>query len=119
MRCFYHPDREAVGLCKNCAKGLCAESAIDVGHGLACPGPCEKRVEHVNSVIDKSQAIASTSASFVGDGMLALAVVIGCFGVVAWVAWGDAAVGFWLLALGAILAATPARQRLIARLRGS
>ena len=28
MRCFYHQDKEAVGTCKSCGKGVCAECAI-------------------------------------------------------------------------------------------
>ena len=35
MRCFYHPEREAVGLCKACSKGLCTSCAVDLGHGIA------------------------------------------------------------------------------------
>ncbi|MBU4189689.1 MAG: hypothetical protein KJ886_01655 [Candidatus Thermoplasmatota archaeon] len=31
MKCFYNPTRDAVGVCKNCGKGLCAECAVDVG----------------------------------------------------------------------------------------
>jgi hypothetical protein len=119
MRCFYHPDREAVGLCKNCAKGLCAESAIDVGDGLACAGPCEKRVERMNALMDKSHAMASTSSSFIGSGMLALAAALAGFGIFAWLAWGDSAFGVWLVVLGAIFAATPTRQLFRTRLRGS
>ncbi len=45
MRCFYHQDREAVGACKSCGKGLCPECAVDLGKGLACRGRCEAEVE--------------------------------------------------------------------------
>jgi hypothetical protein len=32
MRCFYHHDKEAVGSCKSCGKGLCPECAV--GHSM-------------------------------------------------------------------------------------
>lgn len=45
MKCYYHPQVDAVGICKYCNKGLCLASAIDVGGGLACIGSCEERVK--------------------------------------------------------------------------
>lgn len=52
MRCFYHQDREAVGLCKSCAKGVCAECAVDLGNSLACRNRCEERARSVIKVQD-------------------------------------------------------------------
>ncbi|HEY4506115.1 MAG TPA: hypothetical protein VJJ24_01555 [Candidatus Paceibacterota bacterium] len=41
MRCFYHPDDEAVGVCSVCGKALCRRSAADIEWGLACKeGDC-------------------------------------------------------------------------------
>lgn len=54
MRCFYHQDREAVGACKSCNKGLCSECAVDLGKGLACRGRCEADVEAVIQLIDQN-----------------------------------------------------------------
>jgi len=51
MRCFNHRDREAVGSCRACAKGLCAECAVDLGHGLSCKGPHEEIVESYSSIL--------------------------------------------------------------------
>src|SRR6266403_1985893 len=53
MRCFYHQDKEAVGLCKSCAKALCAERAIDLGRGLACRSGCEERVRAIIQLLDR------------------------------------------------------------------
>ena len=52
MRCFYHQDREAVGLCKSCAKGVCAECAVDLGNALACRNRCEERAQSVVKIQD-------------------------------------------------------------------
>ncbi|MBP7275989.1 MAG: hypothetical protein KBA51_07280, partial [Kiritimatiellae bacterium] len=35
MKCFNHEDRDAVGTCKSCGKGVCRECAVDMGKGLA------------------------------------------------------------------------------------
>lgn len=51
MRCFNHQDREAVGSCKACAKGLCAECVVDLGHGLSCKGSHEEIVESYSSIL--------------------------------------------------------------------
>lgn len=51
MRCFNHQDREAIGSCKACAKGLCPECAVDLGHGLSCKGPHEEIVESYSLIL--------------------------------------------------------------------
>ena len=30
MKCFYHPDREALSFCENCGKGICEECSAEV-----------------------------------------------------------------------------------------
>jgi hypothetical protein len=54
MRCFNHVDREAVGSCKACAKGLCSECAVDLGHGLSCRGDHEVTVEAYHAMLERS-----------------------------------------------------------------
>jgi len=54
MRCFYHQDREAVGTCKSCGKGLCPECAVDLGKGLACRGRCEADVAAVIQLVEQN-----------------------------------------------------------------
>jgi hypothetical protein len=36
MRCYVHPDREAIGACKLCGRGVCTECGADKGQGLFC-----------------------------------------------------------------------------------
>lgn len=61
MHCFVHQDRDAVGLCKACAKGLCPDCAVDLGHGLACKGIHEDMVTMYNSIIAKNARVHSTN----------------------------------------------------------
>jgi len=48
MRCFKHPEREAVGMCKVCNKGLCNECAVEIDGFLFCNthAKMEKAVKH-------------------------------------------------------------------------
>ena len=56
MNCYYHPDRPAVGICKHCQRGLCAEDAALVpsttlrpgDDSLACKGRHETEVRETN-----------------------------------------------------------------------
>ena len=83
MKCFYHNDIDAIGLCKTCNKGLCPECAVDVGNGLACVDSCEKAVLSYNKMIDKNIELTSTSVSMIRGGpaffLAALFIVFGAF----------------------------------------
>jgi hypothetical protein len=55
VNCYHHPQTTAVGLCKNCSRGLCPACANDEGFGLACKGRCESEVKAVSQLIEKSK----------------------------------------------------------------
>jgi hypothetical protein len=59
MNCFNHRDSVAIGLCKNCAKGVCAACVVEATNGIACSEPCRKEVSRVAALI-KSAKVAST-----------------------------------------------------------
>jgi hypothetical protein len=65
MRCYYHEDREAVGGCKSCGKGLCRECAVDLGKGLGCRGHCEADVQALIQLIDRNIQISATSTNLI------------------------------------------------------
>jgi hypothetical protein len=62
MKCYYHPDRDAVGSCKACSKGLCPECAVDVGRGLACREQCESYVRALIALVDRNIKFAAGGA---------------------------------------------------------
>src|ERR1043166_3474197 len=68
MRCFYHQDKDAVGSCKSCGKGLCSECAVDLGRGLACRGRCESDVQAVISLIDRNIQLQPTTTRLIQAG---------------------------------------------------
>lgn len=41
MKCYNHHDRDAVGVCKNCSKGICPDCLTEVDNDIACIGKCE------------------------------------------------------------------------------
>src|SRR5579863_820975 len=61
MRCYYHEDQEAVGVCKSCGKGLCRECAVDLTKGLACRGHCEADAQAVIQLIERNLQLSTAS----------------------------------------------------------
>ena len=59
MKCFNHPESDAVGICKSCQKGICHECAIDLGKGIACKGQCESDVTAVNEALARNMELGS------------------------------------------------------------
>jgi len=68
MRCFYHQDKDAVGSCKSCGKGLCVECAVDLGKGLACRGRCEDDVRAVVELVDRNIKLQPTATRLIQAG---------------------------------------------------
>ena len=44
MKCFYHPDKDAIGICYHCSRALCADCLTNYQRGLACKRRCERPV---------------------------------------------------------------------------
>ncbi|MEK7615921.1 MAG: hypothetical protein AAB420_01800 [Patescibacteria group bacterium] len=57
MNCFYHPQKEAVGTCKNCGKGICRDSVVEIGSFLACMenDQCQTRVHLANDLTTRTR----------------------------------------------------------------
>ena len=49
MRCFVHRDVEAIGTCRGCSKGVCAECVVDLGHSISCRGSCEAKAQALHT----------------------------------------------------------------------
>jgi len=79
MNCFNHKDKPAIGLCKSCLKGLCADCLAELRDGLACKGSCEDRVNRINRIIDSnSQTMNAARHQLRTSGILCLLMGIGC-----------------------------------------
>jgi hypothetical protein len=65
MKCFYDTTQDAVGTCKSCGKGLCADHVVDLGKGLACKNRCEEDVRSLIALIDSNVAMRATSQKLI------------------------------------------------------
>ena len=100
MRCFYHQETEAVGVCKNCGKGLCSSCAVDLVDGLACKDRCEAKAL---ALIDCIKATLSWRSEAVVGGIL---LAVGGIGVLVYGAFeeaGSAPSVFFLAVIGSFL----------------
>ena len=50
MNCYYHPDQPAVGICKHCQRGLCADCVAEVDDSLACKDRHEEQVRALEAL---------------------------------------------------------------------
>lgn len=70
MKCFSHARVDAVGVCKNCGKGLCKKCAVDLTDGLACKGLCVEKAKSVIELISRNTKITSNYRSMTYKGMV-------------------------------------------------
>lgn len=63
MHCFTHQDNVAVASCKHCGKGLCANCAVDLGHGVACHGH-EQEIEDVRAMMLRANSTHTTNTRY-------------------------------------------------------
>lgn len=64
MRCFYHQDAEAIGLCKLCSRGLCPACATETDDSLACKDRHEARVEQITMLVKRNAEVNGRSGVF-------------------------------------------------------
>ena len=79
MKCFYHDDREAVGACKSCGKGLCRDCAVELKKGLACKGRCEADVQAVIDLVERSILVSPATAPLLQSGNSARMGAVGFY----------------------------------------
>lgn len=75
MNCFQHAPSPAVGLCKNCQRGVCPECLADLGDGLACRGRCEQKVQSLNALLHRSPGTSSTAWRLTGGMFLLVSLL--------------------------------------------
>jgi len=56
VKCFYHSNTDAVGVCKYCQKGICINCIADLDGGIACKGKCESQVLLLSALIKRNAA---------------------------------------------------------------
>lgn len=64
MKCFEHPELDAVGTCKQCSKGLCSTCAVDLAMGISCHGECRQLVSQTLNLAKPKDAPIVLGAGF-------------------------------------------------------
>lgn len=83
MKCFEHLDRDAIGLCIVCQRGLCPECAADLKRGLACKARCESEAGRLIDLRDFSFAQPNLQRSMLkrtANNVSFAAIYMLCFG---------------------------------------
>ena len=57
MKCFYHNESDALGICKHCQKGVCKECLSLVDNSISCKESCEEDVAALNYMIEKGKKV--------------------------------------------------------------
>lgn len=94
MNCYRHKDIPAIGICKNCNKGVCHDCCEDVENGLACKDTCTRLVNEINEVISRNKQVygIGSKSRLPATGVLMyafFAVIFGVWGISIWRTRGD------------------------------
>jgi hypothetical protein len=57
MQCYYHQSNPAVGICKNCNRGICVNCAAEVADDIACRNRCEQIVTDMALLIARNTRV--------------------------------------------------------------
>ena len=119
MKCFYHPEADAVAICRNCSKGLCRDCAVEVENGIACKDRCEAQVKAIVELVERNKTLLQKTSGAYSR----LAIVFALMGLLLlgsgfFIIIGGGSRGYFLLimglimVLGAILAHTSGKKLL-------
>jgi hypothetical protein len=111
MKCFYHPVSFAIGVCKNCGKGVCKKCAVDLVDGLACRGKCEEKAKAIIQMIEKGKrAYEKTSAVYRNFAIQAFFGGLVCLAIGFY--FGNVAIGYFssIFFLGAFFSILASRK---------
>ena len=81
MRCFRHQDKEAIGTCKACGKGVCPECVVTLPLGLVCSKECETRILEIAATFKKSIADSAKTRDKIRNSRLSLIIIAIIFGI--------------------------------------
>jgi len=79
MKCYYHPDKDAVGTCVQCGKTACRECIDDLGGALLCKG-CQalaREAESHEEQLDISRAKKSIKRSWIITSVVSFFLIVG------------------------------------------
>ena len=63
MKCFNHPEADAVAICKSCNRGLCHQCMVEVGKSSSCKNRCEADVTMLNELVERGRTAYQKSSN--------------------------------------------------------
>lgn len=57
MKCFYHHDRDAHAVCKNCSKAICSDCTVNIGGEMYCPDCFSGLIDYQEKYLSKLRMI--------------------------------------------------------------
>jgi len=105
MKCYNHPEVDAVAVCKSCSRGLCRECAVEVGTSIGCKNRCEADVAALDEIIRRGRTgYQKTSSTYFRSGLviILLGAVFLFMGVAS---WGGGQANYFFLVTGGLIAA--------------
>jgi hypothetical protein len=84
VRCYNHSDKDAIGICRACGKGLCTGCVVDLGFGLSCRGEHETRVAASDALVSRATQVqdAAGRAKYAAPAFFAFSgIVMGSYGL--------------------------------------
>lgn len=107
MKCFNHPDIDAVALCKSCSRALCRECMAEVGLSCSCRNRCEKDVATLNELVERARTVyGKSSATYFRTGLFTLLIgaVFILLGLSSFLSDHSSPSSYFLLVMGLIFA---------------
>jgi hypothetical protein len=103
VKCFKHPQSEAVGTCKYCSKGVCTECVRDTGIGISCSPECQEEVKSLKALVDRNKQSFPLVAKAHARNAILLALLGLAFVAFSAIARRDAFLFPYLLSFGVIM----------------
>jgi len=72
MKCFYHPDRDAIGVCLNCGRSVCPECQVVLSNKLYCKPCADKVFSSRVGAPTRTESIGTVIENTSGQGNLAV-----------------------------------------------
>jgi hypothetical protein len=80
MKCYHHPETDAVGICKACSRGICRACAKEAGTSISCQGQCKEKVLRLDKLIAQNEQ-ASKNYKHIRKNGLAQSLFLLCPGL--------------------------------------